>query len=113
MITRIPSTLRAARTAARLSQAELARKLRTTQSAIARLEAPGSNPTVHTLERALIATGHRLEITATPALPPVDTAQIVSRLQMSPADRLVSHSVAHRNLRQLARRASRPVGSLD
>ena len=51
-----------ARTRARQSQAELARRLGTTQSAIARLEGGGVSPTLSTLRRYAEATGTRLEI---------------------------------------------------
>lgn len=51
-----------ARTKAKLSQAELARKIGTTQSAIARLEGGGVSPSLATLKRYAEATGTRLEI---------------------------------------------------
>jgi transcriptional regulator with XRE-family HTH domain len=112
MVSRVPTILRAARTASGLTQADLARRLRTTQSAIARLEAQGSNPTIGTLERALIASGHRLEIATTPALPPVDEEQIASRLRMAPAERLASHTATRQNLRELVRKARAPVDAV-
>ena len=49
-----------ARTAAKLTQAELARRLGTTQSAIARLEGGGVSPSFTTLRRYAEATGTRL-----------------------------------------------------
>lgn len=55
-------TLVQARTAAKLSQAELARKIGTTQSAIARLEGGGVSPSISTLLRYAEATGTKLEI---------------------------------------------------
>lgn len=51
-----------ARTAAKLSQAELAKKIGTTQSAIARLEGGGVSPSLATLRRYAEATGTRLHI---------------------------------------------------
>jgi predicted transcriptional regulator len=51
-----------ARTHANLSQAELAKKIGTTQSAIARLEGGGVSPSVSTLRRYAEATGSKLEI---------------------------------------------------
>jgi len=51
-----------ARTRAGLTQAQLARKMRTTQSVIARLEAGRVNPSTKTLERLARATGTRLKI---------------------------------------------------
>lgn len=89
-----------------VTQAELARRLGTTQSAIARLETPGGNPRLATLERALEALGRRLEISAPRS--DVDVAQIDSQLALTPAERLRRHDAASRNLRSLlgsARRA--------
>ncbi|MGM4982565.1 helix-turn-helix domain-containing protein [Rhizobium sp. 11_C7_N12_5] len=51
-----------ARTKANLSQAELARRIGTTQSAIARLEGGGVSPSLNTLRRYAEATGSKLEI---------------------------------------------------
>jgi len=51
-----------ARTKAKLSQAELARRIGTTQSAIARLEGGGVSPSLNTLRRYAEATGSKLEI---------------------------------------------------
>jgi len=52
----------AARTAAGLSQTELAAKLKTAQTNIARLERGGSMPSTNTLQRIAKATGHKLLI---------------------------------------------------
>ena len=51
-----------ARTAAKLTQAELARRLGTTQSAIARLESGRVSPSFATLRRYAEATGSRLAV---------------------------------------------------
>jgi ribosome-binding protein aMBF1 (putative translation factor) len=51
-----------ARTVAKLSQAELAKRIGTTQSAIARLEAGNTEPTIPTLRRYAEATGKKLRI---------------------------------------------------
>jgi DNA-binding XRE family transcriptional regulator len=51
-----------ARTKARLSQAEVAKRIGTTQSAIARLEGGGVSPSLSTLRRYAEATGARLFI---------------------------------------------------
>ena len=51
-----------ARTAAKLTQAELARRLGTTQSAIARLEGGRVSPSFATLRRYAEATGSRLAV---------------------------------------------------
>ena len=51
-----------ARTEAKLTQAEIARRLGTTQSAIARLESGGVSPSIRTLRRYAEATGKRLRV---------------------------------------------------
>lgn len=56
-----------ARTKANLSQAELARRIGTTQSAIARLEGGGVSPSLSTLRKYAEATGTKLEINLVPA----------------------------------------------
>jgi transcriptional regulator with XRE-family HTH domain len=95
-----------ARTDAGLTQAELAGLMATTQSAIARLERAGANPTVATLESALNAAGRRLELTAARG-GAVDETQIVERLRLSPAERLQTFQRSQRNLGRLATRARR------
>ncbi len=51
-----------ARIGAKLSQSELARRLGTTQSAIARLEGGNVSPSLSTLRRYAEATGSRLQV---------------------------------------------------
>lgn len=51
-----------ARIRAGLSQAELARRMKTTQSTVARLESGRGRPSTRTLDRFAKATGHRLKI---------------------------------------------------
>lgn len=63
---RLVETLVRARMNANLSQAELARRIGTTQSAIARLEGGGVSPSISTLRRYAEATGSRLEINLVP-----------------------------------------------
>ena len=55
-----------ARARAGLSQAELARRMKTTQSTIARLESGRGLPSTRTLGRFAKATGHRLKISFEP-----------------------------------------------
>jgi len=55
-----------ARNRAGLSQAELARRMKTTQSTIARLESGRGLPSTRTLGRFAKATGHRLKISFEP-----------------------------------------------
>ena len=55
-----------ARTHAKLSQAELAERMGTSQSAIARLESGRFKPSTRTLEKLAAATGMRLRIVLEP-----------------------------------------------
>lgn len=55
-----------ARARSRLSQAELAKRMKTTQSTIARLESGRGRPSTRTLDRFVKATGHRLKIAFEP-----------------------------------------------
>lgn len=58
--------IRDARTAAGLTQTELARRAGTSQPAIVRYETGETSPSVATLERLLRAAGRRLELSAVP-----------------------------------------------
>jgi ribosome-binding protein aMBF1 (putative translation factor) len=55
-----------ARTRAGLTQKQVARRMKTTQAVIARLEGGGSKPSTRTLERYAEATGSRLRISFEP-----------------------------------------------
>ena len=93
--------IRDARREAGLTQAELAARLGTTQSAIARLERTDSNPRVATLDSALAALGRRLELGA-PARPAdVDEGQILQQLRLTPTERIRSHDRSRRNIARL------------
>jgi transcriptional regulator with XRE-family HTH domain len=80
--------LKDARLQAGLTQADLARRLGISQAAVAKLERPGANPTVDTLDNALWATGHRLSLEASVRRPGVDESLIRQHLELSPAERL-------------------------
>lgn len=82
------STLRTARLDAGLTQVELAARLGVTQPTVAALERPGANPTVRTLERALAATGHRLQLIAPTWGAPVDGSLVREHLKLTPRARL-------------------------
>jgi transcriptional regulator with XRE-family HTH domain len=88
---RSPATLiRRARTEAGLTQAQLAGRLGVTQAALARLESPGTNPTVATLERVLRATGRRLDMRLGRAEASVDTTLLREALRLEPAARIAA-----------------------
>src|SRR3954454_24196110 len=80
--------IRRARRDAGLTQAQLARRLGVTQAALARLERPGANPTVATLERVLRAAGRRLEMRLARAESSVDPTLLREALRLQPAERL-------------------------
>ncbi|MBA4210826.1 MAG: transcriptional regulator [Parvibaculum sp.] len=63
---RVVEALIEARSRAHLSQTELAKRIGTTQSAIARLESGQVSPTITTLKRYAAATGSRLVIDMLP-----------------------------------------------
>ena len=101
-----PGTLvREARERAGLTQAQLAERMGTTQSAVARLEGPGSNPRVENLERAQLAAGHHLELKAEPAPQPLDERLIQANLQLAPTQRLRAMEDHQREIRRLRRKA--------
>lgn len=58
----LAGALLAARGKAGLTQSQVARRMRTTQTAVARLEGGRINPSTRTLARYAQATGHRLVI---------------------------------------------------
>ena len=55
-----------ARSRAGMTQEQLARRMKTTQAVVARLEGGGSRPSTRTLERYAKATGNRLRISFEP-----------------------------------------------
>jgi transcriptional regulator with XRE-family HTH domain len=94
-----------------LTQAALARRLGTTQSAIARLERPGSNPRVATLDSALRAMGRRLELGSAERPSEVDETLIARNLRLTPAERLRQFEHWHddmQSIRGAAARGRRP-----
>lgn len=105
-------TIRAARQQSGLTQSALAKRLGTSQAAVAQLETPGSNPTVSTLERVLYAAGHELEIDAKPTKPNVDLTLIARQLRMTPAQRLAAFEAAYHDARELFLAGARARGEV-
>lgn len=94
--------IRDARREAALTQAELAANLGVSQSAIAKLEREGCNPTVETLDRVLRATGHRLQLIApgwgSPAGAPgpsIDVGLVHRHLELTPRQRIAALEQMH------------------
>ncbi len=97
--------LRTARRHSGLTQTALAARLGVSQSAIAKLERPGADPRLSTIQRALRATGWELALS--PTTTEVDATQIVERLALTPAQRLVAFQASQRNLDRLLADARR------
>ncbi len=95
--------IRDARSAAGISQAELARRLGTTQSAVSRWERGHDEPRLSRLGGILGACGFRPQLRLDP-VDDVDRAQIRQQLALSPAERLASVTNVSRFV-QAARRA--------
>jgi len=95
-----------------LTQTELAERLGISQSAIAKLEHPRSNPSIETLDRALRATGHRLELGAAAWDQTVDESLIRRHLQLAPAARLRGVETMYQEARELAAAGARSRGEL-
>jgi|SRR5215207_3047863 len=99
--------IRHARRRAGLTQVQLADRLGLSQAAVARLERPGANPTIRTLERALRAAGQRLDLRAADGAAPVDEAQLAEHLRLTPAERARAHDRAYGETAELAGAARR------
>jgi transcriptional regulator with XRE-family HTH domain len=99
--------IRKARADAAMSQAQLAERVGMTQSAVARLERPGANPTIATLADVIAATGHRLILATEPRAASFDESQLLERLAMTPAQRLATFTASSNNLGRMVRRARR------
>jgi transcriptional regulator with XRE-family HTH domain len=106
------AVLRRARTDAKLTQAELARRLGVSQPAVVKLERPGANPTVRTLDRVLRATGHRLELDAPAWSPGIDESLIRKQLELPPAERLRQLERQSAEIRRLMIAGARSRGEL-
>jgi transcriptional regulator with XRE-family HTH domain len=102
--------LKGARKRAGLTQAELGRRLGISQAAVARLERPGANPTVATLEDALWATGHHLTLDAPVRSAGVDESLIRQQLELTPAERVREIEAIYAQGRMLALAGARSRG---
>ena len=94
--------IRRARQAAGLTQQQLARRLDISQAAVAQLERATANPTIATVERALRAMNHRLELRAVRADPDVDITLLHEALRLAPAERIAAAARLTRDAEKLA-----------
>jgi transcriptional regulator with XRE-family HTH domain len=99
--------IRQARRDAGLTQQQLARRLGISQAAVAQLERPAANPTIATVERALRATNHRLELRAVPGAHRVDVSLLHEALRLAPAERIAAAARLTRDAEKLAAAAER------
>lgn len=106
------SLLKDARRQAGLTQAELARRMGISQAAVAKLERPGANPTVSTLDDALWATGHRLALDAEPLSRGIDETLVFEQLRLSPTQRLTQLESMYEWGRELSLAGARARGEL-
>jgi predicted transcriptional regulator len=95
------SLIRESRKSAGLTQAELARRVDTTQPVIARLEREGANPRLDTLERIIAATGRSLTLGTGPEAG-IDETMIAADLERSPDERLRAFEAFYASSRSLA-----------
>ena len=102
--------IRDARRAAGLTQSELARRLRRSQAEVARLETPGSNPTLQTLKRTLAATGHAIQASLV-AGAGIDETTIAADLAIAPDQRLRNFESFYEFARDAGGAAARDRGS--
>jgi transcriptional regulator with XRE-family HTH domain len=101
-----------ARRHAGLTQADLAQRLAISQAAVARLERPGSNPRLATLDRALRAAGLELVISARAREQSVDESLIRQQLALTPTQRVHGLETMYQQARELANAGALSRGEL-
>lgn len=99
---RLAQRVRLLREARGITQGELAARMRTTQSVIARLESGGTYPTLSTLERVSDALDAELVVEFKDALPPGRVPVLASA-----ASRVLRVTTRRRSLTSRAKRAAR------
>jgi UDP-N-acetylglucosamine 1-carboxyvinyltransferase len=104
--------IRDARRSSGLTQAELAKRLGTTQSAIARLEAEGANPRLSTLTRVLEACDRDIVLESRPRRSSIDETLVAGRLRLTPEQRIKSFERAYAETRKIALAGRRSRGEL-
>lgn len=104
--------VQSARRDAGLTQTDLARRVGTSQSAIARLETPGSNPSWRTLERTLGACGKEMRVFTRPRESGIDETLVAKQLRATPEQRLRGFQRTYADVRELALAGRRARGEL-
>lgn len=96
--------LREARTRAGLSQRDLARRAKTAQSVIARIELSETSPSWNTLMRLVRASGHRIEATLQRTVVDKTLLDDVPRiLRLTPQERLEEVAALSRFMAEVKR----------
>lgn len=88
MVVEPAELIRTVRERRRLTQAELAQRAGTTQTAISRLETGGRSPSTDTLRRLLQVMGEDLELRARPLRGEHDAAHLRAERELTPTQRL-------------------------
>lgn len=104
--------LKEARRQAGLTQAQLARRMGVSQAAVAKLERPGANPAIATLDDALREIGQRLVLTTEPVRPGIDETLVFEQLRLSPEQRLAQLESMYEWGRELTLAGARSRGEL-
>lgn len=102
--------LKDARASAGLTQTQLAKRMGVSQAAVAKLERPGANPTMATVEAALWAAGHRLVLDAPARRAGVDESLIRRHLELTPTERLRGIEAMYAEARELVLAGARSRG---
>ena len=104
--------IREARRRAGISQRELAERLRTTQSVVARWESGGTAPSFETVVRAVRACGFELDVHLLPLDEGFehDWSLADENLSLTPEERLANHAAAH-DFAERLRRGRRAAGA--
>ena len=106
------SLLKGARREAGLTQAELAGRLGISQAAVAKLERPGANPAIATLDDALREAGQQLVLITEPVRPGIDETLVFEQLRLSPEQRLAQLESMYEWGRELSLAGARSRGEL-
>ena len=97
-MTDVALLIKQTRQAAGTTQAELGRRLGISQAAVAKLERPGANPTVATLNNVMGALGRQLEVRGVERPSSVDESLVATYVRLSPAERLKAFVSSHESL---------------
>lgn len=101
------TVVKGARRQSGLTQAQLAERMGTTQSVVARLESRDSNPRLATLRRAIEATGQELELVTRSRASTVDESMISANLRVPTSERLARFAQAYASVASLVSHARR------